>query len=108
MRLQRSSRRIKASISNVTCDSVRLCVRALPGQGQAWAGLRLLPRLPRAAQAQAAPRAGRAAHRAAGVAVAESRVAAVLVILVIKNHFAEHQEVLGGPTSLRRLRLRLE
>ena len=92
----------------VTCHGVCLGVAVLPGQGQAGAGLPcLLSLLPGAPQAEAAPRAPRAPQGAARVSVAHCRVP-VLVILVIKNHVAEHQEVLGGSTSLRGLRLRLE
>lgn len=93
----------------VICHGVCLGVAVLPGQGQAGAGLAcLLSLLPAAPQAEAAPRAPRAPQGAARVSVAHRRVPGpVLVILVIKNHVAEHQEVLGGPTSLRGLRLRL-
>ena len=104
------SNRHRVFADYVTCHGVCLGVAVLPGQGQAGAGLAcLLSLLPAAPQAEAAPRAPRAPQGAARVSVAHRRVPGpVLVILVIKNHVAEHQEVLGGPTSLRGLRLRLE
>ena len=67
--------------------------------GEARAGL--------SAGARHRGRARRAAQRAARVPQPRrglARALPVLVVLVVEDHFAEHQEVFRGPTSLWRRR----
>ena len=51
--------------------------------------------------------AGGAAHGAARVSVPHHVAAALVVVLVVQDHFAEHQKIFGGPTTFWRRGLKI-
>ena len=52
-----------------------------------------------------AAHADRATHGAAGVSVPQGVATVLIIVLVIKDHFAEHKKILGRSTAFWRRRL---